>query len=82
MPSMLRSQNIPTRLEVGYVGEVYHAWISTYIKNIGWVNGMIEFNSKKWSLMNPIFASNTNGKELKVLWVMVITIQLKIFIKK
>ena len=26
MASMLRCERIPTRLEVGYMGEVYHAW--------------------------------------------------------
>ena len=28
MASMLRSQRIPTRLEVGYAQDAYHAWIS------------------------------------------------------
>lgn len=35
MASMLRSQNIPTKLEVGYSGDAYHAWISTYIDDKG-----------------------------------------------
>lgn len=43
---MLRSQRIPTRLEVGYMGDVYHAWISIYTKETGWVNGIIEFDGK------------------------------------
>lgn len=46
---MLRTQNIPPRLEVGYVEEEYHAWISTYIKDVGWVNGIIEFNGSTWN---------------------------------
>lgn len=65
MASMLRSQNIPTRLEVGYVGTAYHAWISTYITDIGWVNGVIEFNGTSWSLMDPTFAANTSDTTLK-----------------
>ena len=65
MASMLRSQQIPTRLEIGYAGEAYHAWISTYIKDIGWVNGIIEFNGKDWELMDPTFASNMSEKKLK-----------------
>ncbi len=65
MSSMLRSQKIPTRMEVGYAGTAYHAWISTYITDIGWVNGMIEFDGTKWSLMDPTFASNTKDKSLK-----------------
>ena len=27
MASMLRCERIPTRLEVGYMGDVYHAWM-------------------------------------------------------
>ena len=65
MTAMLRSQRIPTRMEVGYAGTAYHAWISTYITDIGWVNGIIEFDGKDWSLMDPTFASTTNEKELK-----------------
>ncbi len=65
MCSMLRSQRIPTRMEIGYAGTAYHAWISTYITDIGWVNGMIEFDGKEWSLMDPTFASNTKDESLK-----------------
>lgn len=65
MASMLRSQNIPTRLEVGYAGSAYHAWISTYITDIGWVNGMIEFDGTTWSLMDPTFAANSSESALK-----------------
>lgn len=65
MASMLRSQRIPTHMEVGYAGEVYHAWISTYIQDIGWVNGIIQFDGNNWSLMDPTFASSADAKELK-----------------
>ena len=65
MSSMLRSQRIPTRMEVGYAGTAYHAWISTYIEDVGWVNGIIEFDGTKWSLMDPTFASNSSEKELR-----------------
>lgn len=65
MASMLRSQRIPTRLEVGYAGNTYHAWISTYVEDQGWVNGIIQFDGLNWSLMDPTFAANTNEKELK-----------------
>ena len=59
MATMLRSQNIPTRLEVGYVGEQYHAWISIYIHDMGWLNGIIEFNGNTWSMLDPTFASTS-----------------------
>ncbi|MGN0377209.1 MAG: transglutaminase family protein [Suilimivivens sp.] len=65
MTSMLRSQQIPTRLEVGYAGDAYHAWISTYVENQGWVNGIIQFDGKNWSLMDPTFAANASEKKLK-----------------
>lgn len=65
MASMLRSQRIPTRLEVGYVGDAYHAWISTYITDIGWVNGIVKFDGKDWELMDPTFAANSGEKELR-----------------
>lgn len=65
MASMLRSQGIPTRLEVGYAADAYHAWISTYIKDIGWVNGIIEFDGKGWKIMDPTFAASTSERVLK-----------------
>lgn len=65
MTSMLRSRCIPTRLEVGYAGEAYHAWISVYLDEIGWVNGIIEFDGHSWSLMDPTFGASTGEKELK-----------------
>jgi len=62
MTSMLRSQGIPTRLEVGYANTAYHAWISTYITDVGWVNGIIKFNGNAWSRMDPTFASTSGTK--------------------
>lgn len=65
MSAMLRSQKIPTRLEVGYAGEVYHAWISCYVDEIGWVDNIIEFDGKNWSLMDPTLAANNNSSAVK-----------------
>lgn len=65
MAAMLRSQQIPTHLEVGYAGTAYHAWISTYIEDIGWVNGIIEFNGSEWKLMDPTFGASNSSKDLK-----------------
>lgn len=61
MASMLRTQRIPTRLEVGYAGEIYHAWISTYVEGHGWINGIIEFNGDTWKLMDPTSASTSSS---------------------
>jgi len=65
MASMLRSQGIPTHLEVGYAQDAYHAWISTYVDEIGWINGIIEFDGTNWSLVDPTFAANSSEKSLK-----------------
>lgn len=63
MATMLRTQSIPTRLEVGYRGEEYHAWISTYIKNVGWINGIIEFDGSSWNLLDPTYASTSSSPQ-------------------
>ena len=61
MSAMLRSQRIPTKLEVGYSGDVYHAWISCYVDEIGWVDNIIEFDGKNWSIMDPTLAANNSA---------------------
>ena len=65
MASMLRSQRIPTRLEIGYAGDAYHAWISTYLDEKGWVNGIIEFDGQSWKLMDPTFAASSTEEQLR-----------------
>ncbi|MCR4587800.1 MAG: transglutaminase-like domain-containing protein [Lachnospiraceae bacterium] len=65
MTSMLRVEGIPTRMEVGYAGTAYHAWISTYIKDVGWVNGVIQFDGTSWQLMDPTFGASTGEEDLK-----------------
>lgn len=64
MSAMLRSQGIPTRLEIGYVGDLYHAWISCYISDIGWVDGVIRFDGKRWTMMDPTMAAGQNPKSV------------------
>lgn len=61
MSSMLRSQHIPTKLVVGYSGEAYHAWISVYLEEQGWVDNIIEFNGTTWSLMDPTLGASNNS---------------------
>lgn len=65
MTAMLRSQNIPTKLEVGYSGEAYHAWISTYIDDKGWVDDIIQFDGKSWQLMDPTLAATNDSSSVK-----------------
>ena len=65
MASMLRSQNIPTKLEVGYSGDAYHAWISTYIDDKGWVDDIIQFNGDSWQIMDPTLAATNDSAAVK-----------------
>ena len=58
MTAMLRSQGIPTRLVVGYAGDVYPAWINTFIPQTGWIEGVIYFDGETWKMMDPTFASS------------------------
>lgn len=68
MSAMLRSQGIPTRLEVGYVGDLYHAWISCYISDVGWVDGIIKFNGSEWTMMDPTMAAGQSAASFKKFW--------------
>lgn len=65
MASMLRSQQLPTRLEVGYAQDAYHAWISVYTNETGWLNGIIEFDGNVWTLVDPTFGANSSDRALK-----------------
>ena len=65
MAAMLRSQGIPTRLEVGYVGSLYHAWISCYMKDVGWIDGIIQFDGSSWTLMDPTMAVGQSAASLE-----------------
>lgn len=61
--AMLRSRDIPCKLQIGYAGTVKHAWISVYIRSRGWVDKAVEFNGDSWSRMDPTFDSNSGDEE-------------------
>ncbi|MGN0399775.1 MAG: transglutaminase family protein [Blautia sp.] len=63
MTSMLRAQSIPTKLQIGYAGKVYHAWISVYIKDVGWIDDIIQFDGENWERMDPTFAAGNQNKK-------------------
>ena len=64
MTAMLRSQGVPTKLVTGYSGEAYHAWISVYLKEQGWVDNIISFDGKKWTLVDPTLGANNDAKDV------------------
>jgi hypothetical protein len=41
--------------------EQYHAWVSIYIKETGWINGIIEFDGNEWKMLDPTFASTSKS---------------------
>ncbi len=63
MTAMLRSQDIPTKLVIGYTGDLYHAWVSVYINGVGWIDDVIYFDGTKWSLMDPTFISTGGNSD-------------------
>lgn len=65
MASILRAQKVPTKLVVGYSGSAYHAWISVYTEETGWVDNIIEFDGVNWSLMDPTLASSNDSSAVK-----------------
>ncbi len=63
MTGMLRSQGVPCKLVVGYAGTAYHAWISVWSAENGWINGAIYFDGTSWQRMDPTFASSGNQSD-------------------
>jgi len=55
--AMLRSQGIPTRLEIGYHGEQYHAWISKFCDENGWIERRYHHDGEDWTMMDPTVES-------------------------
>lgn len=61
--AMLRSLSIPTRLDIGYSGDVRHAWVDVYIESIGWVKRAVEFNGNEWKMIDPTFAAAAGNED-------------------
>ena len=62
--SMLRSLSIPARLNIGYSGDIRHAWVDVYIESVGWVRKAVQFNGNEWEMMDPTFAAAIGDDEL------------------
>ena len=63
MTAMLRSQEVPCKLVVGYAGDIYHAWISIWTEENGWVDGAIFFDGHAWKRMDPTFVSSAQNRQ-------------------
>lgn len=63
MTAMLRSQGIPCKMVFGHTGGAYHAWISVWTEDTGWVDGVIFFDGVAWQRLDPTFASYENQSE-------------------
>ena len=59
--AMLRSCDIPCKLQIGYAGDIKHAWIDVYIRSKGWINSAMSFEGDSWSLMDPTFDSGAQS---------------------
>ena len=64
MAAVLRCMNIPCRLVTGYAGTAYHAWISVWSEDEGWLDKVIYFDGKGWQRADPTFADSdaSSGK--------------------
>lgn len=64
MTALLRSQSIPAKLEIGNVGEKYHAWVSVYFRDACEVD-KLHFDAGKWGLLDPTCGINNNAEAVK-----------------
>ena len=58
MTGMLRSQGVPCKMVFGYAGTAYHAWISVWTEDEGWIDGAVFFDGTSWHRLDPTFASS------------------------
>ncbi|MDO4648044.1 MAG: transglutaminase-like domain-containing protein [Eubacteriales bacterium] len=59
--AMLRACDIPCKLQIGYTGDIKHAWIDVYLQETGWINQIIYFEEDTWKRMDPTFASGADS---------------------
>ena len=63
MTGMLRSLGVPCKMVFGYTNGAYHAWISVWTEETGWLDGVIFFDGVAWQRMDPTFASSAGQSE-------------------
>jgi len=64
MTGMLRVLGVPCKLVIGYAGSEYHAWISVWSEETGWIDGAIYFNGVNWQTMDPTFAASGSADSI------------------
>ena len=63
MCAMLRSQNIPTRLVVGWAKtDIYHAWNEIYTEETGWITPEMMLKNAGWNITDATFYSTSTNK--------------------
>ena len=65
MASLLRCGGMPARLVMGYSGNAYHAWISVYLQESGWIDRVIEFDGEQWQLLDPTLAASNDSSAVR-----------------
>lgn len=62
--AMTRSQNIPTRLVIGYASpDIYHAWNEVYTKETGWITPELLLSEKGYNLVDATFYAGSENKK-------------------
>ena len=59
--SMMRIEGMPCKLEIGYSGSAYHAWVSVYSSENGVIRKIIVFTPGGWTLLDPTYDSASQG---------------------
>lgn len=64
MAAMLRSQDIPTRLVVGYAKEnIYHAWNEIWTEETGWITPELFLSRHGYNIADATFYAGSADKE-------------------
>lgn len=61
--AMTRSQNIPTRLVIGYASpDIYHAWNEVYTPETGWITAELYLKQNGYNIVDATFYSGASNK--------------------
>ena len=65
LAAMLRSVGIPARMETGYLGEMYHAWVSVRTDASGTVGGAFDVAAGTWSVIDPTLGACNKPDQIR-----------------